>query len=243
MKISRNDPCPCGSGKKYKKCCVDKDATFDDDIPPAKKMHLISGAITTSSDMPVFSEGFFKGKKTGLSAYSLINSLILNPEIEFLATELSKIHTVRGGDEAEKIKKCSSIAGLVSLLKEGIDNINQLLLQNILLEKPEESVVALMQELRNSVSDIFVEVSVKTIALAKINVADDLMCIITKHDKSIYPLSLLCLLLGYQKHSSIPQFLWNYYRFFQSQYPDQNYWQGPFYGLWENWASATFDNK
>ncbi|MDD2685093.1 MAG: SEC-C metal-binding domain-containing protein [Gallionella sp.] len=21
MKPSRNDPCPCGSGKKYKKCC------------------------------------------------------------------------------------------------------------------------------------------------------------------------------------------------------------------------------
>lgn len=21
MKTSRNDPCPCGSGKKYKKCC------------------------------------------------------------------------------------------------------------------------------------------------------------------------------------------------------------------------------
>jgi len=24
-RISRNDPCPCGSGKKYKKCCFDKD--------------------------------------------------------------------------------------------------------------------------------------------------------------------------------------------------------------------------
>ena len=23
MKIERNDPCPCGSGKKYKKCCID----------------------------------------------------------------------------------------------------------------------------------------------------------------------------------------------------------------------------
>jgi len=22
-KIGRNDPCPCGSGKKYKKCCLD----------------------------------------------------------------------------------------------------------------------------------------------------------------------------------------------------------------------------
>jgi hypothetical protein len=25
MKIGRNDPCPCGSGKKYKKCCWEKD--------------------------------------------------------------------------------------------------------------------------------------------------------------------------------------------------------------------------
>ena len=24
--IGRNDPCPCGSGKKYKKCCAAKDA-------------------------------------------------------------------------------------------------------------------------------------------------------------------------------------------------------------------------
>ncbi len=24
-KIGRNDPCPCGSGKKYKKCCLEKD--------------------------------------------------------------------------------------------------------------------------------------------------------------------------------------------------------------------------
>ncbi|MBQ5673856.1 MAG: SEC-C domain-containing protein, partial [Lachnospiraceae bacterium] len=23
-KIGRNDPCPCGSGKKYKKCCGKK---------------------------------------------------------------------------------------------------------------------------------------------------------------------------------------------------------------------------
>ena len=25
IKIGPNDPCPCGSGKKYKKCCRDKD--------------------------------------------------------------------------------------------------------------------------------------------------------------------------------------------------------------------------
>jgi len=25
MKLGRNDPCPCGSGKKYKRCCYGKD--------------------------------------------------------------------------------------------------------------------------------------------------------------------------------------------------------------------------
>src|ERR1043166_1708903 len=27
MSIGRNDPCPCGSGKKYKKCCEGRDET------------------------------------------------------------------------------------------------------------------------------------------------------------------------------------------------------------------------
>ncbi|NLF16454.1 MAG: hypothetical protein GX595_04250 [Lentisphaerae bacterium] len=24
MWVGRNDPCPCGSGRKYKKCCLNK---------------------------------------------------------------------------------------------------------------------------------------------------------------------------------------------------------------------------
>lgn len=35
MKIGRNDPCPCGSGKKYKKCCLNKEESdffIGDDI-------------------------------------------------------------------------------------------------------------------------------------------------------------------------------------------------------------------
>ncbi len=27
MKIGRNAPCPCGSGKKYKNCCLNKEAS------------------------------------------------------------------------------------------------------------------------------------------------------------------------------------------------------------------------
>jgi len=29
MKIGRNEPCPCGSGKKYKKCCLDKEESLN----------------------------------------------------------------------------------------------------------------------------------------------------------------------------------------------------------------------
>jgi hypothetical protein len=32
MKVGRNDPCPCGSGKKYKKCCLKNEATPSKDL-------------------------------------------------------------------------------------------------------------------------------------------------------------------------------------------------------------------
>ena len=32
MKVSRNDHCPCGSGKKYKKCCMNKRSDDSDDV-------------------------------------------------------------------------------------------------------------------------------------------------------------------------------------------------------------------
>jgi len=33
MKTSRNDPCPCGSGKKFKKCCIDKPEVVPEPSP------------------------------------------------------------------------------------------------------------------------------------------------------------------------------------------------------------------
>ena len=38
MKIGRNDPCPCGSGKKYKNCCLRKETmSIPDRIKQAVK--------------------------------------------------------------------------------------------------------------------------------------------------------------------------------------------------------------
>jgi hypothetical protein len=52
MKPQRNDPCPCGSGKKYKKCCLPKDrdqAHGDSAWSHAGKIHRIQHA----DDYPV----------------------------------------------------------------------------------------------------------------------------------------------------------------------------------------------
>ncbi len=39
-KIGRNDPCPCGSGKKYKKCCLDKlpSLSFPEEVLTKKRL-------------------------------------------------------------------------------------------------------------------------------------------------------------------------------------------------------------
>ncbi len=40
MKVGRNAPCPCGSGKKYKHCCLNKRAGFS-----GRQKLILSGAV------------------------------------------------------------------------------------------------------------------------------------------------------------------------------------------------------
>ena len=40
-KVGRNDPCPCGSGKKYKNCCGALDQSIDPHLEVLKKLRLI----------------------------------------------------------------------------------------------------------------------------------------------------------------------------------------------------------
>lgn len=59
-KINRNAPCPCGSGKKYKKCCL---GTKKDPMSKDKK-YIVKCAVcekSFDSKMP----GTFQSKKKG----------------------------------------------------------------------------------------------------------------------------------------------------------------------------------
>lgn len=238
MKISRNDPCACGSGKKFKKCCG-LNAFQATNVQSEAIEHFMQEAIPKLGDIPAFSEEYFNHlAPSGISAVKLLYSCILRPEIEAAAAAVTNAAINRGKREAEKIKKCGSISDLVNMMKAGIDSLNHVLIQNRLLETPLETTRALMTELRSSTRDDFLELSIKIIALAGIDISEELMTIIQKHNKPVYQLSVLCLLLGFYNNRKIPQFLWSYFQYFRSQFPHENYWQGPFYGLWENWATT-----
>lgn len=49
MKIGRNDPCHCGSGNKYKKCCVAKDEAAERE---ARQAMSAPPAVTTADPVP-----------------------------------------------------------------------------------------------------------------------------------------------------------------------------------------------
>lgn len=61
-KIGRNDPCPCGSGLKYKKCCLDKDESLARRSPQAEyaaKVKPAAGGAGVAS--PFLDEGPGRG--------------------------------------------------------------------------------------------------------------------------------------------------------------------------------------
>ncbi|HEY5682465.1 MAG TPA: SEC-C metal-binding domain-containing protein, partial [Sulfuricaulis sp.] len=53
MKPERNDPCPCGSGKKYKKCCgssQQQTATDTSSVEPTTAAERHCGTCTACCD-------------------------------------------------------------------------------------------------------------------------------------------------------------------------------------------------
>jgi len=51
MKIGRNDPCPCGSGKKYKKCCLNTGSPIENN-----SRFFYSDLDTLSNQVPTLIE-------------------------------------------------------------------------------------------------------------------------------------------------------------------------------------------
>ena len=81
-KTGRNDPCPCGSGKKFKKCC---EASMIKGKFLAKKMQTSSSKMSSFFSQNVAKETPFtlKGRNISVSSQKLENTASSNkpPEV------------------------------------------------------------------------------------------------------------------------------------------------------------------
>ncbi|HHW49496.1 MAG TPA: hypothetical protein GXX14_12890 [Clostridiaceae bacterium] len=66
-KIGRNDPCPCGSGKKYKKCCIDK---------PILEIEEMVPRLNYENSMQHFGSFWTYDEVNQISTEEIINKLI-----------------------------------------------------------------------------------------------------------------------------------------------------------------------
>jgi len=71
LKIGRNDPCPCGSGRKYKRCCIGKDQVPQVNLAQRYKRDY---QIKLKSDRDI--EGIRRAGKLVLKTLDLAASII-----------------------------------------------------------------------------------------------------------------------------------------------------------------------
>jgi hypothetical protein len=100
MKTNRNDPCPCGSGKKYKKCCLGRaggETAPDDlqDILAEVREKLASGKLSSRDEAQKLVSDFMNRKNSapladfqGLSAAQMYRFL----HFPFDSPDLARFH-------------------------------------------------------------------------------------------------------------------------------------------------------
>jgi len=120
-KVGRNDPCPCGSGKKYKKCCYGENI-FNNHSNSKVPHSTLPPHDMIDYGVPSINESFFqKHTVHEISSPRFLYSNLLMPE---LAIEVSKVTNQlinRGRDEAILIEKTDDINGLINILNKGPD--------------------------------------------------------------------------------------------------------------------------
>jgi len=121
---AENEPCPCGSGKKYKKCCLKRDeenafvtltgTRSDDDI--------ISADTVFDYGKPCIDDAFLRTNDVHeISGLRLLYSLILNPIVEELAHKTVLGFLNRGREEMDLITNATGVEALLAIMRNNPD--------------------------------------------------------------------------------------------------------------------------
>ena len=232
-KVGRNAPCPCGSGKKYKKCCYGKNIFNNHRNSKVPHSSLPPSDMIDYGD-PSINESFFqKNAVHEISAPRLLYSNLLMPELEIAVSKMSNQVINRGKDEATLIEKTDDINELINILNEGPDQLNRVRLRMKLLERREDAIPLIMKGLQKQQRSAFAEIAVEIIHATGENYSDELLEIIEHYQRNAYIVSQLCMLLGFYENDKSEKVLWDYYHYFKEHFPNETYSDGPLLGLEE----------
>lgn len=232
MKTGRNQPCPCGSGKKYKNCCLRRKTTPNQNFPER-----------TMKDYgpPILSNDFFeKNPVKEFSAARLLYSTLLNPGIDQLASKLVKQFIRRGKEEAKRIKEESDPEKLIQIMAQEPDPLNHRILKDRILRFSTLTLPRITERLIKNRNAAFAELAVQVIYESKIDCGVQLLKILDSIEDP-YTASLVCLVLGLIGPRDGIQDIWNYYHFFKDEYASETYDQGPLLALYEMKVRSNFN--
>jgi hypothetical protein len=230
-KIGRNQPCPCGSGKKFKKCCYGKIS-----VDKSSNMLLPLLSEINYGLPPLLNDSFFISNRVHeISAPRLLYSNLLNPEIEQITSKLTNQLIDRGQKEAIVIEKAENADELINLMRKGVDVLNHEMLKEKLLQKKETTVPIILNELKKPQSSQFVEISIQILYFSEIDCSNEIVEILQKTNLNAYTVSLLCILLGFYGVEEYVEILWKYYHYFKDRFPNETFSDGPLIGLSEIW--------
>jgi hypothetical protein len=236
----RNDPCPCGSGKKYKKCCmsvhnvgisgqiaVSRKGQQDDDFIPIEAI--------VEYGQPLLDEAFFAENDVHeISAPRLMYSYLLHPEIEGIANKVARQFITRGKKELKCIETAKDTETLIRIMRNNPDPLNHKPLIDRLVEKKLQSVPMILRELKDLQNDSFVELSVRILLMSETECSEKIIDIIKLgNNRKAYAISILCILLGFYDNEYSEKLLWDYYHYMKFRYPSDTYSDGPLLGLIE----------
>ena len=234
MHIGRNDPCPCSSGKKYKKCCLNKQPEVKPSARAAADDEWIAPGEIGDYGPPALSQEFFAANPiVDTTPQGLLNQVMLEPRLMSVATNFVRQQIGRGENEARQIKKTDSAEGLIQIMKESPDPLNHPLLIERILERADAAVPMILAQLAHPQPSGFTELAIQVIYRSEQEAAGELLALVTEPRASAYDLSLICMLLGMVGTETAIKPLWDCFHFFKERFPHRTYLQGPLIGLYE----------
>jgi len=174
---------------------------------------------------------FIENPLKEVSAQRLIYSSMYYEGFEEKTSAYTRTLTNRAEAQRAQLEKEESPEVLFDMMRGKCDIINHMLLIQKILEHEEVLLPRIINSLKTSLNDVFVELAVKTIKKAKNNYCDQLLEILDDI-RSPYAVSLVCIVIGFLgNEDAIPVLLKKHKEL--KAYKNENYEQAPLLGLYQ----------